>query len=339
MNVENVRPNTLWMDLNQISTIHLKHFVDYAVIKGINPELIQESINQLPVDLENVTGSVSPDDFYQVLGTIDKQLDDELLGLRVGNFLSLKALGLVYEISLQTTSLQEALFYLQDYLVNTFPIINLDTVISNDFTTIQFQIHRGEKNINRLVLENIITVIRREIEMMCGMKNQVQAYSPHVNTMYPTCWKYHSDYKIRFNSNILNSDIADKSRFHLDILIPEYLRIIESIKPNRTFLNIVKTVMLSLASPQLPVLTPVANTLHLTPRTLQRKLLEEITSFSRTSAELKQTISRKLIMNKNLKITDIAYMNGYSDPSSFSRSFKNHHGMSPLHFRKIQFKA
>jgi AraC-like DNA-binding protein len=83
-----------------------------------------------------------------------------------------------------------------------------------------------------------------------------------------------------------------------------------------------------------PQLEEIAKKMHITPRTLQRKLKEENTSFRMLSDSLKQELACNLLTNKKLSVAEIAYKLGYAEPSAFQRAFRQWMGQSPNAFRQ-----
>lgn len=76
----------------------------------------------------------------------------------------------------------------------------------------------------------------------------------------------------------------------------------------------------------------IADKMHLTPRTLQRRLQAQGYTFSQILEEMKQEMSFKLLKSKQYSVSEIAYMLGFSEPGSFSRSFRKWTGTTPKHF-------
>ena len=81
-------------------------------------------------------------------------------------------------------------------------------------------------------------------------------------------------------------------------------------------------------------LETVAARLHLTPRTLQRKLKEENTSFRALSNGLKRELACNLLTHDRLSIAEIAYRLGYVEPTAFQRAFRQWTGQPPHAFRQ-----
>jgi AraC-like DNA-binding protein len=82
-----------------------------------------------------------------------------------------------------------------------------------------------------------------------------------------------------------------------------------------------------------PDLETVAARLHLTSRTLNRRLGALGTSFRQLLDEARRTDSRTLLEDPALNVADIAARLGYSSAANFSRAFQNWTGTSPGSFR------
>ena len=76
-------------------------------------------------------------------------------------------------------------------------------------------------------------------------------------------------------------------------------------------------------------LESVADALHMSTRSLIRKLAEENESFKNLLASIRRELGEKYVMNKGLSLTEISFLLGFSETSSFSRAYKNWTGMSP----------
>ncbi|GAK84161.1 transcriptional regulator AraC family [Vibrio ponticus] len=76
-------------------------------------------------------------------------------------------------------------------------------------------------------------------------------------------------------------------------------------------------------------LESVAAELHISPRTLNRRLQQEGVSFRRLYDKYRLEQSLKMLNQDNLSVTYIAHELGFSDSSAFSRAFKRWTGESP----------
>ncbi len=77
----------------------------------------------------------------------------------------------------------------------------------------------------------------------------------------------------------------------------------------------------------------IADEFGLSPRTLQRKLVAEGTSYQQLSDEIRLDMAKQFLSDSKLAIQDIAYNLGFSDSGSFHRRFKQWTGQTPGEFR------
>ena len=82
-----------------------------------------------------------------------------------------------------------------------------------------------------------------------------------------------------------------------------------------------------------PQLENIALTLNITPRTLQRKLRDENTSYRELSDSIRYELASTLLKYKDLTISEIAYKLGYSELKGFRRAFKQWSGVNPMDYR------
>jgi len=73
----------------------------------------------------------------------------------------------------------------------------------------------------------------------------------------------------------------------------------------------------------------IASTLNMSARTFQRRLKEEGTTFKRLLEEVRRELALQYIQNPSISITELSYLLGFSEPSSFARVFKSWTGQSP----------
>ncbi|MCG6975244.1 MAG: AraC family transcriptional regulator [Acidiferrobacterales bacterium] len=78
----------------------------------------------------------------------------------------------------------------------------------------------------------------------------------------------------------------------------------------------------------------VANELHLSPRTFQRRLKGENTSFSKLMDDVRKELATNYMQGTDKSVTEITYLLGFAETSTFSRAFKRWTGQSPTRFRE-----
>lgn len=84
--------------------------------------------------------------------------------------------------------------------------------------------------------------------------------------------------------------------------------------------------------------TTVGQALFINDRTLQRRLKEENTTFKTLLNEIREELAATYIKDTSLSLSEITFMLGFGNISSFSRAFKRWTGQSPSAFRN-DFRA
>jgi AraC-like DNA-binding protein len=77
----------------------------------------------------------------------------------------------------------------------------------------------------------------------------------------------------------------------------------------------------------------IADAMHVSNRTLQRKLKEEGTSFMDLLQDTRLQLARKYLNHPSRSVVETAYLLGFSEPSTFSRAFKRWTGLAPADYR------
>ena len=85
-----------------------------------------------------------------------------------------------------------------------------------------------------------------------------------------------------------------------------------------------------------PTLERVATRLHMSARTLHRRLDDEGASFRRVLAEARRELAERHLSDSQLAVCEIAFLLGFSEPSAFRRAFKRWTGQQPAAFRQAR---
>lgn len=92
--------------------------------------------------------------------------------------------------------------------------------------------------------------------------------------------------------------------------------------------------MIAAALPEGRSAAQVARSLHMSVRTLQRKLVEEGTTFREVADSVGAQLALSYLMNPKVSIAEVAFLLGFSEPSSFNRAFRRWTGESPGQWRR-----
>jgi AraC-like DNA-binding protein len=104
----------------------------------------------------------------------------------------------------------------------------------------------------------------------------------------------------------------------------------------KTFREQAKGILKQLLAGQRPGIQDLAKELHLSTRTLQRRLTEQRITFQRLLDEARRELARHYLLHSSRELNETAYLLGYEDANSFFRAFHQWEGTSPGQWRLLQ---
>lgn len=88
-----------------------------------------------------------------------------------------------------------------------------------------------------------------------------------------------------------------------------------------------------------PTLEHISTRLHMSARTLHRRLVEQGTTFRSVLGDVRRELAERYLRERQLAIGEIGFLLGFSDASAFHRAFKRWTGLAPLAFRQASAAA
>jgi AraC-like DNA-binding protein len=300
-----------------IHRTHLNIFIDFALIRGVNANYLLSSISNPESDV------ITENEFWQVLTLIKAKIPDALLGIYAGRAMCVKALGLIYQISMQCTTVAEALFYLQSYIANTLPVAAMNVREESGQIYIILTPMAERSAACAILFDALLTIIEKELRLMNKGTISVACTSPNYNSEYPNNWSCANSYSLIASNLTLVASLHKHLNWNLATLVPSYLKLIENMQQEHfSFISQVKAMALNMSNPKLPTLFQLAANFNLTPRSFQRKLANVGCSFRQIINGLNRDISFYLSQHKTYKVNDIAAILGYSESAAYIRAKK-----------------
>lgn len=122
----------------------------------------------------------------------------------------------------------------------------------------------------------------------------------------------------------------------LGMLAPQLDEELKQHKGQETFPERVRATIQRRLVGRRPKMQDIARELHISSRTLQRRLQDAGYSFQQVLEEARHQLARHYLNNSLLELNETAYLLGYEDSSSFVRAFRTWEGVPPAHWRGIQ---
>jgi len=122
----------------------------------------------------------------------------------------------------------------------------------------------------------------------------------------------------------------------LGLLAPQFDKELEEENVDENFVERVRLAIQQKLTGRRPTIEDIADALHISSRTLQRRLQEEGSSFQRVLEEARHQLARRFLNNSVLELNEAAYLLGYEDGNSFVRAFRGWEGVPPATWRDQQ---
>ncbi len=139
-----------------------------------------------------------------------------------------------------------------------------------------------------------------------------------------------------FQKDALGARFASHHPQMLALMLPGLEEALMEKSSAVTLARRVRNVLLKSMHGRRPSVDLVARELCLSPRTLQRRLEEEGTSYQRLLDGVRQETARHLLASTNLDTGEIAFVLGFEELNSFARAFQSWEGTSPNRWRMSQ---
>ena len=278
-----------------------------------------------------------------------KKLDPSCaLGFLLGSYTNVLTLGTVSASMAVAPSLRSAIQTLEGYtrLHTSYAQVLLSSNIHGLFLTVKFQFEMSS-HLKQIHYETSFYVLQSFIESIHGRPIAGAEFQfSHPKPPHASEYADHFHGPVSFDAELCGMQIPSSA---LDEPSPYYnaeiwrdsqlhlARLLKGLKDSEqaTYTNHVRALLRSF-EPPLPELPAVAQQLHVSERTLNRRLKQEDISFRELRGSEQASWARRYLEQTDISIEAIACLLGYQDAANFRRAFKKRHDCSPVEFRNAQ---
>lgn len=258
--------------------------------------------------------------------------------------------GLVGIAALSAMSVRDALMITDRFLPLIVPGVKVELQEGPVHTRFVIELRTDFEEMNRFLIEMVLAIINAACEDAMGGRQERTVHFMHDcskdaegRSRLPEYEELFLNYPVYFNCDFngmagesknldLKTQRANEATFDATRQILEQQ--LASVEASASYAAQVHDKLVELAARDLhPTLEEFADIMHVSPRTLIRKLGQEETSFKQISNQVRLKRSRELLANTTLSVKQIAARTGFSNANSFSRAFKGLCGETPLAWR------
>jgi AraC-like DNA-binding protein len=267
------------------------------------------------------------------------------IALRLGTAVSLEQMGVCGHIFANCQNIDEATDQFIRYqrllhAVSSFSVTKTErrVIISHAIMNPVFRIY------NRLAVElafsGIVSTIRNLMQDdFIPLEVQFTHERPDYVTRYvnifrsPLLFNQKAD-RIIFERMEFHKALPKSHVYVKDVLIQHADGLLRDLKDGGDLINDVKKLVMQYLSEGNVDIEMISRKLNMSRWTLTRKLKKEGTTFKSFVTELRKELSLNYLQNEKLSVSEIAFLLGYSEISTFRRAFKDWTGKNPNRYRQ-----
>lgn len=332
--------------MEQISPVYARFVLRETLRQGIPAEQLFEGTSVNRAQLES-GDDIAMRDFITILKNGRQLNNNDQLGLVIGRHTNIIALGSIGAAAAIAPTAREGLQVLESYTSLHVTYIRLELCSTLRGLSLRFHYLQDTGEVERFHTETAIMLVQHYLETLTGQTLDDAEYRLAIPAP-----AYQAEYSKWLHSPVSfdwECTSAEIPAHWLDLASPYYnatmwhsttlqlaqrLRELEGQEelPYSQYV----TALLRSCEPPLPDLAGVARRIHMSERTLNRRLQQENTSFRAIRGEILGNWARQHLRETDHSVETIAAMLGYQDAANFRRAFRTREGCSPSEYRRGQ---
>lgn len=269
---------------------------------------------------------------------------DPLLGLTLGKAYNLQSYGLFGYAFMSAPTLRQALMVVRDYGPLSLTLFNLDFSVTGSSVVLRFspQVDIPEDLQRYYVDRDLAAAIYggeaampaplapSEVTLMHNHTRERKAYESFFNcpVIFNAAYSQLQTHALALDTPMPMRDVESSG-----VLQQQCQLLLARMSDSSGFVERVRQIIVERPG-YFPDIDYIAEKLHMTSRTLRRKLTAENSSYQKILAEVRYQLAREYLSTSNLPLEEISSLLGYSAPGNFTNAFKRWHGNSPRQFRQ-----
>lgn len=325
-----------------VSTSTAKTLINYLSNKGLDTYTIQQAINFNFSDLDSPDSNLPLPVYKSLWNLAVKHTNDPYLGLRLAQNPYNNEMSLVSHVFFNSQNLREGLKQYIRYYALINESISVQLKAKNDKAIVSYHCNNQDNYCEQDIEHSLalsVTRIKEHISSNVSLDEVHFAHGCHNLKLYEKffgCPVYFNQKHsaLIFKNKFLEYTFPKKSTHLFNFLSNHLDLLLSKIKKSDTLSEqVARLIEKSLSSGEFDA-EYISCSLHMSRHTLYRKLKAEGVSFHELVDKVRKTKAHELLNKNQLALSEIAFLLGFSELSSFSRAFKKWTGSSPANYLK-----
>ncbi|BFM15098.1 AraC family transcriptional regulator [Maricurvus nonylphenolicus] len=318
--------------------------LDLLKEKGFSEEQIFADIDLSPHSIQGVDSQMTYSQSRALICKAITLTHNPSIGLEFGRRINITGSGMFGLGVLACNTIAESLHLASRATAALNPAVHFK--ISNDEKNYYLDIEEVYpwEGAARVMVETCFSMMQATAETIfpehADRVHYEMTYEPHLDkSHYEKYLAGHISFNANHNRVILPIDICQKNLPFSNNRILEQTenwlqRTIEDLHNNHKSLLIPIRNIMEDNLEKVPGMDEIAEILHMSSRTLNRRLKEMGTNYKELISDVRKNKAMELLTNPNYSVDEVAYSLGYSNASNFTKAFKLWTGNTPSVYRK-----
>jgi len=311
----------------------------YAKTHGIDPRALLPTANLKIQQIDDVSVRLAVRDQIRFLNLVAVALQDDHLGFHLAQPPDLREFGFLYYVSASSEILGDALYRLARYSGIVNEGVSLKCLDDGNFG-ISFHYVGVGRHLDRHQIEFFVTILVRLCRRLTGIRlvptrvrltHRLEGEPSELIEFFGTKVEFGAPVdEVLFAPAIRDMPVVSADRYLNKLLIKCCDEALDRRPSKRSpFRASVENAIAPLLPHGKAKLDEIARRLGVSERTLARRLAAERLTFSAVLERLKFDLAERYLADKDLSISQVAWLLGYQEASSLTHAFKRWTGVTP----------
>ena len=268
---------------------------------------------------------------------------DASYGLRLGAAQEARDSGLLGFLMLNSATLLDAITNAQRYFRVVGEGEDIEVERMGPHVTLRFRetdralrgLRHNSEYIAAIIVRACRDMTRKRIspvraEFMHGRPNAKVAYPDYLGCPV----KFHAEWDaLVYDAETMRLPVIGADSKLFKVLERACQKIIGPTPKKQDILHEVRELVIDRLAKGTVQIDDVARELNMSSKTLERRLADRKTTFSALLDDIRSGLAKHYLTDTDLRLEQIAYLTGYSEPAALVRAFRRWTGTTPMQFR------
>lgn len=325
-----------------LSSSYVKQVGDLLGERGVDVSAWLARQGLCAADLDDAERSLPWNTVHKLFADSLQLAEEPGLGLLVGERLRINNHGVVGYAAMNSGTVRQVVELLERFVALRINLVTIRSVERGDQLQIQVEEAFPLGDVQRFLVSATVMALKNILDFIT-LGNSVTSLVSFAfadegeQRLAASLCRCPVRYGQSWNGFSLPANILDKPLVTADPMAFEHAEKLcthelNQLQADTSVSAKVRRLMLT-KQHQFPSLEVTARILHMTPRTLHRRLKEEDSAYQEILDEVRHTLSVEYLRSEKISIEELSFTLGYNDASNFRRAFKRWTGLTPSRYR------